>query len=265
MLEQGIPFAANLGRPWLGDAAESQTGSPALWSDKAIETHRRAYRTQLTGYKYQYYDGRIIESGEGIERMLKQSSRPLSRRERAEVSRIRSNIARIKKRPMLITPIILPLTKAISLPSILSSAPHTKFDLSGDGLGHHWPWVNDKAGILVWDPEHRGQITSGRQLFGNVTWWVFWKNGYQALAALDDNGDGQLSGRELDGIGIWRDSNGNGVSDPGEVQPLQAYGIVSLSTQNTGIRDGVPSNLSGAKLASGATLPTYDWTPTSLD
>ena len=44
-----------------------------------------------------------------------------------------------------------------------------------------------------------------------------------ALAALDDNGDGVLSGKELDGLALWHDANGNGVCDPGEVKPLSEY------------------------------------------
>jgi hypothetical protein len=49
------------------------------------------------------------------------------------------------------------------------------------------------------------------------------------LAALDDDHDGILTGKELAGLALWRDANGNGVADPGEVKPLSAYGIVALS------------------------------------
>jgi hypothetical protein len=43
------------------------------------------------------------------------------------------------------------------------------------------------------------------------------ERGYQPLAALDDDGNGWLSDRELSGIGVWRDKNQDGVADPGEV------------------------------------------------
>ena len=56
--------------------------------------------------------------------------------------------------------------------------------------------------------------------FGNVTFWTFWNNGYEAMRALDDNGDGELRGSELRHLAIWRDANRNGVSEPGEVRPL---------------------------------------------
>lgn len=51
--------------------------------------------------------------------------------------------------------------------------------------------------LLVRDPQHKSKIESGRQLFGNVTWWMFWRNGYQALAALDDTMDGLPAANSL--------------------------------------------------------------------
>jgi hypothetical protein len=45
------------------------------------------------------------------------------------------------------------------------------------------------------------EITSALQLFGNVTFWMFWRDGYAAMSALDDNGDGVLSGDNCRG---WR-------------------------------------------------------------
>jgi hypothetical protein len=40
-------------------------------------------------------------------------------------------------------------------------------------------------------------LTSALQLFGNVTFWMFWSNGFEAMRALDDNQDGTLAGGEL--------------------------------------------------------------------
>ena len=72
-------------------------------------------------------------------------------------------------------------------------------------------------------------ITSALQWFGNVTFWLFWSNGYEPMRALDDNADGELSGAELRHLAIWHDRNRDGVSDAGEVRPLAAHGIVALS------------------------------------
>lgn len=72
-------------------------------------------------------------------------------------------------------------------------------------------------------------VRSALQLFGNVTFWPFWENGYHALRSLDDDGDGQLAGDELRHLAIWRDGDANGRSTPAEVRPLAEWGIQSLS------------------------------------
>jgi hypothetical protein len=56
-------------------------------------------------------------------------------------------------------------------------------------------------------------------------------NGYQPLAALDDDGDGWPSDRELSGIAVWRDKNQNGIADPGEVLPATALGIQRIAAR----------------------------------
>jgi len=96
-------------------------------------------------------------------------------------------------------------------------------------------------------------------MFGNVTFWIFWRDGYEALRALDDNGDGVLSGAELHGLALWSDVNGNGVSEPGEVIPLEALGITSLSCTSQRHASGIEWNPTGVGFKDGTTRPSYDW------
>jgi hypothetical protein len=85
-----------------------------------------------------------------------------------------------------------------------------------------------------------------------------WRNGYVALSALDDNNDGKISGTELKGLALWRDANGNGVSDPGEVKPVTEWQIVALTYRNKRHgKDWVAPR--GVTFADGETQPTYDW------
>jgi hypothetical protein len=95
-------------------------------------------------------------------------------------------------------------------------------------------------------------------MFGNVTFWCFWENGYAALRSLDDNGDGQLTAKELNHLALWHDVDGNGRVDPGEVQPLTAYGIVAISCRyESDVADGEPFLFSptGVTFADGETRP----------
>ncbi len=112
---------------------------------------------------------------------------------------------------------------------------------------------------MVWDPQNKGEITSGRQLFGTATWWLLFPSGYAALDALDDNRDGSLSGAELKGIGVWFDKNANGRSDPGEVQSVMDFGVQAIRTRSTGSDHGMPMNTQGIVLKNGTVVPTYDW------
>ena len=80
------------------------------------------------------------------------------------------------------------------------------------------------------------------------------------MRALDDNGDGELSGPELKHLAIWQDRNANGSSEPGEVRPLAEHGIVALSCSYSA-GDGsrfAASSMHGARFADGRTRPTYD-------
>jgi len=125
--------------------------------------------------------------------------------------------------------------------------------------------VHSATAILVWDPGKSGRIESGLQLFGSVTWWMFWKDGYQPLAALDDNGDRWPSGEELQGIAVWRDSNGNGISELGEVVPVRSVEITRIAVRASRIGAGAPFNPRGMYLNDGTVLPTYDWVPVEVE
>ena len=183
-------------------------------------------------------------------------------RDANEITTLRQQIAQVtaamRTRP--VTPIAIPLREGLSAADLIDRSASVAFDLDGSGLKRRWTWITPDAGWLVYDRHHRGEITSALQLFGNVTFWMFWENGYHALSALDDNGDGELSGPELEGFAIWRDANGNGVADPGEVRPLSDWGIVRLSCAHELLDDpdAVAFSPEGVTFASGATRPTFD-------
>ncbi len=163
-----------------------------------------------------------------------------------------------------ITPLLLALEGCPTLAELTRPALGVPFDLDGDGVDELWPWLAPQAGWLVWDPAEKGEILSGRQLFGSASGWLFFAHGYRVLDALDDDGNGELRGAELLGLAVWFDRDSDGVSDRGEVIPVEALGIVALATAATE-RIGVSlGNPCGVALADGRSLPTYDWVLTSV-
>ncbi len=175
-------------------------------------------------------------------------------------SEIRAALTKLEALPQAVTPLIFSLDGTRSLDTLLDRERWVRFDLDGTGRPQRVPWVRPDTAILVWDPENTGNIRSGRQLFGAATWWMAWNDGYAALAALDDDRDGWVSGTELAGLALWFDRNGDGISDPGEVVAIARTPIAGLATRASGRTGLSPMHPNGLRLTDGRTLPTIDWT-----
>lgn len=259
MLEQAAPFASQIG-------AMSHGSFPMRTGDYvrlALAHYRNLYESFLDkdlkaqGHIMGVQDVYVSEdAGAGIIRL----SPKLPSREKAEIL---ANIKKLEKKAVGITPIVFPLDRVSTFGALLSPRTQVSFDLAGDGHTRNWSWVGSNTGILVWDPRGTGQVTSGRQLFGSSTFWLFYNNGYEALAALDNSGDGWLTGRELAGIAVWTDLNGNGKSEKGEVRPVSDWNVTGISTRASG-RSSVLWASEGIRFGDGGTCPTYDWEPTSI-
>ncbi|MCO5052637.1 MAG: hypothetical protein M9920_10065 [Verrucomicrobiae bacterium] len=176
-----------------------------------------------------------------------------------ELAGLQEKEKRLKQIGRAITPILVPLEAETSFAELVNPTAGVEFDLDGSGLKRKWGWITPKAAWLVYDSDGSGQITSALQMFGNVTFWIFWQDGYAALAALDDNHDGMLTGPELEHLALWQDGNNNGVSDPGEVLPLAHYGITGIQTTGRVFNTTTKWNSHGVTLKDGTTRPTYDW------
>lgn len=182
-------------------------------------------------------------------------------RDKAEIADLRAKVVDLQRRPRAITPIAIPVRDGANAFDIVDENAHVLFDLDGSGLRKPWSWITTDGAWLVMDLHGRRQIRSGLQLFGSVTFWLFWENGYQALRALDDDGDGRLKGSELEGLALWHDLNSNAISDPGEVQTLTAWGIVELSCayeHDARHPDEIAWSPAGVVFRDGTVRPTYD-------
>ncbi len=244
------------------------------WREAAIGEYLCAYRLGIKAdlaqeeqpFMGSFRDFLSYEAGDSYLKMVRARG-PRDAEERKQLEEIDDNLKKLEALPSNggITPIILSLHSDMTLDELVSPDSCVEFDLDGTGRPQAWPWVKPETAILVWDPDRTGMIATGRQLFGTVTWWMFFENGYGALAALDDDGDGWLSGVELPGLALWFDRNTNGRSDLGEVIPIEDTEVAALSTSATDQAGDTPWNETGLILKDGTLLPTWDWTVHPLD
>jgi hypothetical protein len=164
-------------------------------------------------------------------------------------------------RPMIyVTPIVIPMRDA-PFARLVNNESDVAFDLAGTGDTRTQGWLTPNAAWLVWDPEWRGDVRSGFDMIGQRSWAVFWQDGFEALRALDDDGNGELVGAELDGLALWCDENENGVSEPGEVLPANVHGVTAIATRGATLRPGLIAAEHGVRFDDGSVRPVYDWTP----
>ena len=200
------------------------------------------------------------EAAAALIRLAENNRDTLTEEDKRDLKSAEESVAKFKSLRMgPITPIVFSLRPVAHLGELLDPRRAVDFDLRGYGPPARWPWVLPELGFLVWDPLETGCVQSARQMFGSYTFQIFRRTGYDAIAALDDNADGVLSGPELAGLSVWFDRDGDGRSTAGEVLPLRALGVASIAVAATA-RDGIhPTNPRGLTLRDGRTLPTWDW------
>ena len=244
-------LSANLGYGWCLQQAGKEK--------KAIAQYRKTIEIGWAVEK------EIDEVGPGWRSVVAETTDYLTpfldpEKDKEELATLKRRIEHMKDINRFITPIAVPLSDGLEVADLMDLKARVSFDADGSGKGGNWSWITQDAAWLVYDLKGNGQVTSGLQLFGSVTFWLFWNDGYEALATLDDNADGQLSGAELQHLALWRDANGNGVSEPGELTSLGKAGIVSLSCRRQSHDSPHCKAFSpkGMTLEDGTIRPTYD-------
>ncbi|MBX3160684.1 MAG: hypothetical protein KF773_32255 [Deltaproteobacteria bacterium] len=105
----------------------------------------------------------------------------------------------------------------------------------GEPMASDWPTATTPW--IARDLDGDGAITSGAELFGSSTvlgGGATARNGFEALAALDANGDGVIDARDpaFAELLLWSDRNGDHRSSPDELRPLSSV-ITSIPLAHT--------------------------------
>lgn len=128
------------------------------------------------------------------------------------------------------TPLVLSFDGA---PVRMEAAPTATFDIDGVGACISTDWPSSVTPWLALDVDRNGVVESGAELFGSGTRLAGGRrasHGFQALADLDDNGDGRISSADarFAHLVLWSDDDGDKQGVLAELEPLGARGILSI-------------------------------------
>ncbi len=160
------------------------------------------------------------------------------------------------------SPLVLDLDgDGIELTAFDSQNTASFFDIDGDAFAEQTAWITaNQDGLLVRDLNDNGTIDGVEELFGSPT-----IDGFALLATLDDNGDHRIDQYDeaWSDLLIWKDINGDAVTQEGELLTLGSLDIVSIDlagvTPSTSMINGnAISHTSSFKYSNGSTGQIVD-------
>ncbi len=126
-------------------------------------------------------------------------------------------------------PLVLDLNgDGVKLTSLNGSK--VNFDFGGDGFAEKTGWVSAQDGLLTLDKNNNGRIDNGSELFGSAT-----EDGFAALARYDLSNDGVINASDavFSKLRVWRDANGDGKTNTGELLTLAQARVREISLAKT--------------------------------
>jgi hypothetical protein len=129
-------------------------------------------------------------------------------------------------RDAAITPIALDLD-GDGIHTIARAGFAGTFDLLGTGNAIRTGWLSAGDAFLAIDANGNGRIDGIGELFGGASKG----SGFAKLATFDSNGDGHVDAHDAQfgALTLWRDANGNGTTEAGELVSLAQAGVTSLA------------------------------------
>jgi hypothetical protein len=128
-----------------------------------------------------------------------------------------------------VAPVVLDLDgDGFTFTSLASSV--ASYDANGDGERERIAWVGKRDGILSYDKNDDGLISATDEI-SFVGYREGAKTDLERLVAFDTNANGKLDAGDAQWgrFKVWTDTNGDGISDHGELVSLDEAGIASIS------------------------------------
>ena len=142
-----------------------------------------------------------------------------------------------------------------------------RFDINGDGVGDQIAWAAAGSGVLGLDLNGDHRISDVNE-FTFTQYRSGAKTDLEGLQAFDTNGNGVLDAGDAKWaqFGVWEDRNGDGQTQDGEFQSMEALGIASINLTAVRPTDGPiqvvptsgPDHLSGVAVTGQAQFTRVD-------
>jgi len=133
----------------------------------------------------------------------------------------------------VVSPIILDLD-GNGVTTVSAADSNARYDLDGDGLADDTSWIGNTEGFLFLDRDRNGTVTNAAE-FSFIDDIPGATSDLVGLRAFDSNNDGSLSSADerFGDFRVWRDIDGDGAVDAGEVLTLASAGVASISLSGT--------------------------------
>ena len=129
----------------------------------------------------------------------------------------------------IVSPIILDLDGR-GVTTVSAYLGRARYDMDGDGIADITSWMGRGEGMLFLDRDGNGTLSNAGE-FSFVNDVEGAASDLVGLRAFDSNGDRTLSSGDsrFADFRVWRDGNGDGVVQDGEIMTLGEAGIASLN------------------------------------
>jgi hypothetical protein len=124
-----------------------------------------------------------------------------------------------------ISPLVLDLDgDGVEITSISTSTAY--FDLNQNGFAERTAWISPDDAFLALDRNGNGAIDDLSELFGGAE-----VDGFTTLSAHDSNHDGFIDAGDavFGNLLVWRDLDGDGLTDAGELNGLSQTGVSRIA------------------------------------
>ena len=133
------------------------------------------------------------------------------------------------------SPIILDLD-GNGVTTVAAADSKALYDLDGDGLADDTSWIGNTEGFLFLDRDGNGTVSNAKE-FSFIDDVPGATSDLAGLKAFDSNKDGRLSSADarFAEFRVWRDADGDGAVDTGEVLSLASAGVASINLTGTAV------------------------------